>query len=143
MVIKAITILLLVAGILGGSGYFIYELYYKEKKLDIVEQTAAPTPTPAPTPHPAIAAFETLKPLLAQNTVEARDAATSHMSVYPDSPKASEVRSALGRINLALFRDPAATPTNTIYTVKKGDSLDRIQIPVQVERRAHSTGPMA
>jgi hypothetical protein len=37
MFIKALTILFLVAGILGGSGYFIYELYYKQKKLDVVE----------------------------------------------------------------------------------------------------------
>ena len=127
MFIKALTILFLVAGILGGSGYFIYELYYKEKKLDIVEQAAAPTPTPAPTPHPALAAFDSLKPVLAQNTVEARDAIAAHLSSYPESPKATEARAALGRINLALFRDPVATPSNTLYTVKKGDSLDRIK----------------
>ena len=87
MFIKALTILFLVAGILGGSGYFIYELYYKEKKLDIVEQAAVPTPTPAPTPHPALAAFNSLKPVLAQNTVEARDAIANHLSTFPDSPK--------------------------------------------------------
>jgi len=127
MFIKALTILFLVAGILGGSGYFIYELYYKEKKLDYVEKSAAPTPTPAPTPHPALAAFDTLKPVLAQNTVEARDALAAHLSSYPESPKAAEARAALGRINLALFRDPVATPSNTLYTVKKGDSLDRIK----------------
>lgn len=127
MFIKALTILFLVAAILGGSGYFIYELYYKEKKLDIVEQAATPTPTPAPTPHPALAAYDALKPSLGLDTVEARDAASAHLSSYPDSPKAAEVRAALGRINLALFRDPAATPSNTLYTVKKGDSLDRIK----------------
>jgi len=127
MFIKALTILFLVAAILGGSGYFLYELYYKEKKLDVVEQTAPPTPTPAPTPHPALAAFDSLKPVLAQNTVEARDAIAAHLSTYPDSPKAAEARAAIGRINLALFRDPAATPSNTLYTVKKGDSLDRIK----------------
>ncbi|MEI8293802.1 MAG: LysM peptidoglycan-binding domain-containing protein [bacterium] len=127
MFIKALTILILVAAILGGSGYFVYELYYKEKKLDIAEQTAPPTPTPSPTPHPGLAAFEALKPLLATSTTEARDAATNHLAAYPDSPKAAEVRAALGRINLALFRDPSATPANSIYTVKKGDSLDRIK----------------
>jgi len=127
MFIKALTVLFLVAGILGGSGYFIYELYYKEKKLDVVEQTATPTPTPAPTPDPALAAFETLKPVLAQNTIEARDAIMAYSSAYPDSPKSADVRAALGRINLVLFRDPAATPSNTLYTVKKGDSLDRIK----------------
>jgi LysM repeat protein len=127
MFIKALTILFLVAGILGGSGYFIYELYYKEKKLDYAEQVAAPTPTPAPTPHPALAAFDSLKPVLAQNTEEARDAIAAHLSTYPDSPKAAEARAALGRINLFLFRDRGATASNTLYTVKKGDSLDRIK----------------
>ncbi|MFM8715528.1 MAG: LysM peptidoglycan-binding domain-containing protein [Spartobacteria bacterium] len=127
MFIKALTILFLVAAILGGSGYFIYELYYKEKKLDVVEQAAVPTPTPAPTPHPALAAFDSLKPVLAQNTVEARDAIAAHLGTYPDSPKAAEARAAIGRINLILFRDPSATPSNTLYTVKKGDSLDRIK----------------
>jgi hypothetical protein len=127
MFIKALTILFLVAAILGGSGYFIYELYYKEKKLDVVEQTAVPTPTPAPTPHPALAAFDSLKPILAQNTVEARDAIAGHLANYPDSPKAAEARTALGRINLVLLRDPAATPSTILYTVKKGDSLDRIK----------------
>lgn len=127
MFIKALTILFLVAAILAGSGYFIYELYYKEKKLDMVEQTAAPTPTPAPTPHPALAAFESLKTLLTQNTMEARDAIAAHLGNYPDSPKAAEARTALGRINLVLLRDPAATPSTTLYTVKKGDSLDRIK----------------
>jgi len=123
---KALTVLLLVAGILGGSAYFLHELYYKEKKLDVVEQTATPTPTPAPTPDPALAAFEAIKPTIAQNTPAARDALTQFLAAHPESPKSAEARAALGRINLALFRDPAATPTNTVYTVQKGDSLVRI-----------------
>jgi hypothetical protein len=118
--------LLLVAGILGGSAYFLHELYYKEKKLDVVEQTATPTPTPAPTPDPALAAFEAIKPSIAQNTPAARDALAQFLAAHPESPKSAEARAALGRINLALFRDPAATPTNTVYTVQKGDSLVRI-----------------
>ena len=123
---KALTVLLLVAGILGGSAYFVHELYYKEKKLDVVEQTATPTPTPAPTPDPAIAAFEALAPRIAQNSPEARDALLQFLAAHPASPKSAEARGALGRINLALFRDPVATPTNSVYTVKKGDSLVRI-----------------
>ncbi len=127
MFIKALIILFLVAAILGGSGYFIYELYYKEKSLDVVEQTAVPTPTPAPTPHPALAAFDSLNAILAQNTVEARDAIAAHLDSHPDSPKAAEARAALGRINLVLLRDPTSTPSTLLYTVKKGDSLDRIK----------------
>jgi LysM repeat protein len=123
---KSLTILLLVAGILGGSAYFLHELYYKEKKLDVVEQTATPTPTPEPTPDPAIAAFEALKPTLAQNTPAARDALVQFLEAHPVSPKSAEARATLGRINLALFRDPTTNPTSTVYTVKKGDSLVRI-----------------
>lgn len=123
---KSLTILLLVAGILGGSAYFLHELYYKEKKLDVVEQTATPTPTPEPTPDPAIAAFEALKPTLAQNTPAARDTLVQFLEAHPVSPVSREARAALGRINLALFRDPAATPSNIVYSVKKGDSLVRI-----------------
>lgn len=123
---KSLTILLLVAGLFGGSAYFLHELYYKEKQLDVVEQTATPTPTPVPTPDPAIAAFDALKPTLAQNTPAAREALVQFLESHPVSPVSAEARTALGRINLALFRDPVATPTNTVYTVKKGDSLVRI-----------------
>ncbi len=123
---KSLTILLLVGGILGGSAYFLHELYYKDKKLDVIEQTATPTPTPEPTPDPSLAIFEALKPTIAQNTIQARDAILQFLAAHPESPKSAEARSALGRINLALFRDPVATPSNMVYTVKKGDSLARI-----------------
>jgi hypothetical protein len=123
---KSLTILLLVGGILGGSAYFLHELYYKEKKLDVIEQTATPTPTPEPTPDPSLAVFESLQSAIAQNTIQARDAILQFLAAHPESPKSAEARAALGRINLALFRDPAATPSHIVYTVKKGDSLVRI-----------------
>jgi len=126
MFLKSLTILLLVGGILGGTAYFLHELYYKEKKLDLIEVTATPTPTPEPTPDPSIAAFEALKPTLAQNTIQTRDAVLQFLAAHPESPKAAEARTVLGRVNLALYRDPAATPTNPVYTVKKGDSLVKI-----------------
>lgn len=117
---------MLVGGILGGSAYFLHELYYKEKRLDVIEQTATPTPPPAATPDPAIAAFEAIKQTILQNTVQARDAALQFLAAHSTSSKTPEVRAALGRINLALFRDPSANPTTIVYTVKKGDSLVRI-----------------
>lgn len=126
MFLKTLTILVLVAGILGGSAYFMNELFYKEKKLDVLEQTATPTPTPVPTPDPSIATFEALKPVIAQNAIQARDALLQFLAAHPESPKAAEARAVLGQINLALYRDPAATPSNTVYTVKKGDSLVKI-----------------
>ena len=129
MFVKTLTILALVAAIIGGSAYFINELYYKEQKLDLVEETAPepePTPTPEPTPHPGIAAWDSIKQKLAAPTVESRDMLAIFLSTHPDAPTVPEARQALGRINLALFRDPATTPGTTVYTVKKGDSLARI-----------------
>ena len=126
MILKALTILLLVATVLGGSAYFVYDLYYKDKKLDLIEQTAPPTPVPTPTPDQSIAAWENLKPNAAKDTIEARESIKNFITTFPDSARLAEATAALGRINLVLFRDTAATPANTIYIVKKGDSLAKI-----------------
>lgn len=126
MIFKALTILLLVAAVLGGSAYFVYDLYYKDKKLDLIEQTAPPTPVPSPTPDPSIEAWDALKPTAAKDTIEARESVKAFITAYPESVRLPEATAALGRINLVLFRDTAATPANTVYTVKKGDSLAKI-----------------
>ena len=126
MIFKALTILLLVAAILGGSAYFVYDLYYKDKKLDLIEQTAPPTPVPSPTPDPSVAAWDALKPTAAKDTIEARESVKAFITAYPESVCIPEATAALGRMNLVLFRDTAATPANTVYTVKKGDSLAKI-----------------
>ena len=126
MIFKALTILLLVAAVLGGSAYFVYDLYYKDKKLDLIEQTAPPTPVPSPTPDPSVAAWDTLKPTAAKDTIEARESVKAFITAYPESVCIPEASAALGRMNLVLFRDTAATPANTVYTVKKGDSLAKI-----------------
>jgi hypothetical protein len=123
---RAFIILLLVAGIFGGSAYFINELYLKEKKLDVIEQTATPAPEPEPTPDPSIAAFEAIKGSIDNVSLAARDALVAFLAVHPDSPRASDVRKAVGRINLALLRNPETSPGTIAYTVKKGDSLVRI-----------------
>jgi len=126
MIFKALTILLLVAAVLGGSAYFVYDLYYKDKKLDLIEQTAPPTPVPSPTPDPSVAAWDALKPTAAKDTIEARESVKAFITAYPESVCIPEATAALGRMNLVLFRDTAATPANTVYTVKKGDSLAKI-----------------
>jgi LysM repeat protein len=126
MIFKALTILLLVAAVLGGSAYFVYDLYYKDKKLDLIEQTAPPTPAPSPTPDPSVAAWDALKPTAAKDTIEARESVKAFITAYPESVCIPEATAALGRMNLVLFRDTAATPANTVYTVKKGDSLAKI-----------------
>ena len=126
MIFKALTILLLVAAVLGGSAYFVYDLYCKDKKLDLIEQTAPPTPVPSPTPDPSVAAWDALKPTAAKDTIEARESVKAFITAYPESVCIPEATAALGRMNLVLFRDTAATPANTVYTVKKGDSLAKI-----------------
>ena len=126
MILKALTILLLVATVLGGSAYFVYDLYYKDKKLDVIEQTAPPTPVPTPTPDQSVAAWENLKPNAAKDTIDARESIKNFITTFPDSARLSEATAALGRMNLVLFRDTAATPANTVYIVKKGDSLAKI-----------------
>jgi LysM repeat protein len=126
MIPKSLTILVLVAAILGGSAYFIHELYYKDQKLDIQEVTAVPTPTPEPTPDPGIAAWAEIKDKVAAQTMESRDMLAVFLSTHPAAPTVPEARQALGRVNLALFKNPETSPGTTVYTVKKGDSLARI-----------------
>jgi LysM repeat protein len=126
MILKALTILLLVAAILGGSAYFVYDLYYKEKKLDVIEQTAPPTPVPSPTPDQSMTAWDALKTTASKDTVEARESVKNFIATFPDSVRLPEANAVLGRMNLVLFRDTAATPANIVYTVKKGDSLAKI-----------------
>lgn len=125
MLIRGLVILFIVAVILGGSGYFIYELYYKDIKLDQVEAVAPNEPKPTPTPDPSVAAFEAMKPLISKDTMEAREALMTFIMNNPESPKISDARAALSRINLAILRDPSSSG-NTRYAVKKGDSLAKI-----------------
>lgn len=131
MFVKTIVIVLLAAAILGGSVYFINEFHFKEQKLDVAEKVAeefppAPAATPVPTPEPWIAAFDSVKQFLPQTSIEARDALEAFLLSYPDCPKSPEVRNAIGRMNIALFRDPSTSAGASIYTVVKGDSLNRI-----------------
>ena len=101
MIFKALTILLLVAAVLGGSAYFVYDLYYKDKKLDIIEQMAPPTPVPSPTPDQSVAAWDALKPTAAMDTIDARESIKNFITTFPDSVRLPEATAALGRINLA------------------------------------------
>lgn len=123
---KIITIFLLVAAIAGGSGYLVYEMYLKPKRLDRLEKEAVAAAVPTPTPDPSLAAFKSLEPLLEQNTIEARDALQTFLKDHPGSPMESAVREALGRINIAIVLSPMPTPEKTNYVVKKGDSLVKI-----------------
>jgi len=127
MIAKLLVILILVAGIVGGTGYVAFELYFKEKKLDIQEKKIlADAPPPTPPPDPSIAAFEKLKPVLAQETPDAKATLEAYLTDYPESAAAQEVRVAIGRINTAQVLSAIPSPDKTVYTVTKGDSLVKI-----------------
>lgn len=125
MIARILVILLLVAAILGGTAYFAYELYFKPKKLDVEEKKMAVV-APTPPPDPSLPAFEKLKPILDLNTAEARTAISEFLDRYPDSPMAPAAKAALGRINAADLLSPTPSPSKTIYSVVKGDSLMKI-----------------
>lgn len=126
MIWKVLTILILIAAILGGAGFFVYETYLKPQKLDKLEQEAAAMPTPPPPPDPSIAAFEVVRPYLESDTPEARNALVGFVKSYPDSPLSKTAKAALGRINGALTLSPVPGPDKTTYTVVSGDSLVKI-----------------
>ena len=126
MIIRALVILTLVAVLLGGSGYFLYETYVKPKKLDREEKIAVATAKPTPPPDPSLPSYTKVKPIIGSDTPEAREALLAFVKEFPDSPKAPEVRAAIGRINVTLFLSPVPLPEKMAYTVQKGDSLSKI-----------------
>jgi hypothetical protein len=103
-----------------------YNQLFEELFLGEAVFATMPRASTEPMSDPSIAVFEALKPAIAQNTAQARDALIQFLTTNPESPKAVEARAVLGRINLALYRDPAHTPSNIVYTVKRGDSLVKI-----------------
>jgi len=126
MIVRVLVILALVAALVGGSGFFVYQTYVKPKKLDREEKKAIAAAIPTPTPDPSLPEYEKIKGLLDQTTPEARLALGAFAKEFPDSPKAPDVRAALGRINVALVLSPLPLPEKTAYTVQKGDSLSKI-----------------
>ncbi len=127
MIARVLVILILVAAILGGTGYFAYELYFKPKKLDVEEKKMAElAPPPTPPPDPSLAAFEALKPVLELGTPESGAKIGEFLNAYPESPMAPAARAALGRINAAQLLSPSPSPDKIMYAVAKGDSLVKI-----------------
>ena len=125
MIVRIFVILALVAALLGGGGFYLYETYVKPRKLDREEKKAVAAKPVVP-PDPSLPAFGRVKPLVGQDSPEARDALAAFLKEFPESPKAPDVRTALGRINVALVLSPLPLPEKTPYTVQKGDSLSKI-----------------
>ncbi len=126
MIFKVLTVLVLVAAILGGTGYFVYEFHFKPKKLDVEEKKVIAEAVPTPTPDPSEDAFKAISSSLTADTPEARDALLGFLRDYPDSVKAGEVKAAIGRINTALVLSPVPSADKVSYSVVSGDALVKI-----------------
>jgi len=126
MILRSVVILVLVAAILGGAGYFANEFFLKPRELDIQEKKLADLPPPPPPPDPSLAAFEVLRPTLENPSSDARAALADFLAQFPESPVAPEARAALGRANAAVLLSPEPSPEKTSYTVVSGDSLVKI-----------------
>jgi len=128
MLLRLLIILIVAGGVVGGSAYFAYELFWKSKSLDKLEhekiEIQAELPPP---PHPGIAAFTAVAEIVkAGNSQASREALEAFLGDYPDAPDIAEVRRALGELNARAFFSPLPGEGKTTYTVVKGDALARI-----------------
>jgi len=126
--IKTLVIVAIIAGILGGSAYFAYEMFWKPEQLEKQERAEieAKAALPPP-PHPGIAAHAAAVALLdAGRREEARTALEKCLLDFPDSPKSPDVRAALGNLNAAELFSPVPGPGKEPYAVVKGDALAKI-----------------
>ena len=126
MIWKILTILVLIAAIVGGTGYFVNQYYFVPKQLDLEERTAIAIPMPTPPPDPSIAVFETLKPMLESDSPESAEAVAGFLKAYPESPMVAPARAALSRINGVVFFSPTPSADRVAYSVVSGDSLVKI-----------------
>jgi hypothetical protein len=128
MLFRFLAILIVAGGVLGGSAYFAYELFWKPKALDEKErQEIAVQKALPPPPHPGIAKFQAAAGLLkAGKPVEGRAAMEALVTEHPDAPDVAEAYRVLGEMNAAELFSPLEGPGKTPYTVIKGDALAKI-----------------
>ncbi|GAB4167031.1 MAG: hypothetical protein Fur0032_04850 [Terrimicrobiaceae bacterium] len=120
---KIVVALALVLGIIGGSAYFAYDLFW-EKPEPVVEVAAEPTPPPK---DPAEVALEAAMAQLAEgNEAAAREGLESLLVMATASSAASQARETLGQLNAAALFSPEPGPGKTPYVVAKGDAISRI-----------------
>ena len=125
-IVRTLIILALVGLILGGSAFFAYELYWKERKLDMEDKENS-SQAAGVVPDYTLPAFEKAAGLQRTGGVDgARAAWMEFIGNYPDSPKIAEAKAALGAINTSQVFSPVPSPGKTSYAVGKGDSLVKI-----------------
>jgi LysM repeat protein len=127
MIIRAITILLLVAAVFGGAAYFSYELYWKPDRLDREDSASAALAVPTPTPDYTLEVYSKIEEQLKSGQEDAaRTALAEFLVSYPNSVKAAEAEARLGQINSDNIFSAQEGPHKTAYTVARGDALAKI-----------------
>jgi LysM repeat protein len=128
VLIRLLGVLVFAGGVVGGSLYFAYEIFWKPGKLDRIEaqeievQAALPPP-----PHPSLAEFAMAAAALREGgTAEAEQRLAALVGGDPLAPAAPDARALLGEIRMRTLLSPESAEGKTVYTVVKGDSLARI-----------------
>ncbi len=118
---------LLVFGSLGLWGYTLFvKPYAAESILSFLTKKKSNPPVTTTPVDPSIGDFQAALKLQQEGKLlEAQGAWQQWLSLYPSNPKRKEALLQLGKINMELFSTPSASSVE-MYTVIKGDSLDRI-----------------
>ncbi len=125
--IKALIILVMVAG-LGAAGFgAYYVLFLRTQQADAKDRAAFAQASAQPTPDPSTPDFEKARQLrVERNYPEARKTLEEFLSRYPDSTHRAEAEALLGEINVNDLLSPAPGPGKQEYIVQRGDVLDRV-----------------
>mgnify|MGYP001765828084 FL=1 len=117
--------------IVGGAGWFTYDLYIRPKRALALEErrikdAAERKAAEAAIDH-SLAAFDATA-MQAQKAApaQARELWMAFLKNYPGSSKAAAAQAALGPLNAADLFSPSPSPNKVVHTVAKGDSLYKI-----------------
>lgn len=142
--IHIIIVVLVTLLVVGGSGWFVYELYVRPQAALRAEQKrlAEAKAVEAAAPEPSEVAYATLvEGLKTADPAVVQAKWSAFLESFPDSPRAAEARAALGPANMAALFTPAAEG-QIVHTVAKGDSLYKIArkngVTVDLIARANS-----
>ena len=117
--------------IVGGAGWFTYDLYIRPKRALALEErrikdAAERKAAEAAIDH-SLAAFDATA-MQAQKAApaQARELWMAFLKNYPGSSKAAAAQAALGPLNAADLFSPSPSPNKVVHTVAKGDTLYKI-----------------
>ena len=124
---RVLIIVGLVGLIVGGSGYFAYELFWKPGRIDRQEKQAKAAGKAPEIPDFTLPAFEKAASLERAGDFEgARAAWSEYIQTFPDAPRAGQAKVALGKLNTAMLLSPRPGPEKATYVVARGDSLVKV-----------------